>query len=228
MPCSAGSGAAPGRHGAGHAPASPPATARHRRRRSRPTTTHRCWCGGAAHRRRHLSRRHGLALFENVGAPRRRHGDDRAAGEHRRAKSASTSTTKNQADRGRSADPVRPPGDDQRHAILREHGAPAGSSTARATEPEQPAERQHHRHGGAAPAERQPAGARPEVDHAQPGREFDPHHRRRAPDRHQPGNIVPSYKVADATISYGGQGFVAAANRLGWLSRFFNSGWEPY
>jgi flagellar L-ring protein precursor FlgH len=41
-------------------------------------------------------------------------------------------------------------------------------------------------------------------------------------------NIVPSYKVADAQITYGGRGFIAESNRMGWLARFFNSGWAPY
>lgn len=41
-------------------------------------------------------------------------------------------------------------------------------------------------------------------------------------------NIVPSYKVADARITYGGRGFIAESNRMGWLARFFNSGWAPY
>jgi flagellar L-ring protein precursor FlgH len=43
-----------------------------------------------------------------------------------------------------------------------------------------------------------------------------------------PSNVVPSYKLADARISYKGQGFVADSNRMGWLARFFNSGWAPY
>jgi flagellar L-ring protein precursor FlgH len=43
-----------------------------------------------------------------------------------------------------------------------------------------------------------------------------------------PGNVVPSYKLADARISYSGRGFVAASNQMGWLARFFNSGWAPY
>jgi flagellar L-ring protein precursor FlgH len=43
----------------------------------------------------------------------------------------------------------------------------------------------------------------------------------------QPDNSIPSYKVADATISYGGQGVLADANRPGLLSRFFNSKWNP-
>jgi flagellar L-ring protein FlgH len=43
-----------------------------------------------------------------------------------------------------------------------------------------------------------------------------------------PGNVVPSYKLADAKISYSGRGFVAASNQMGWLARFFNSGWAPY
>lgn len=43
-----------------------------------------------------------------------------------------------------------------------------------------------------------------------------------------PDNSIPSYKVADATISYGGQGALADANRPGLLSRFFNSRWNPF
>ena len=42
-----------------------------------------------------------------------------------------------------------------------------------------------------------------------------------------PDNSIPSYKVADANISYGGQGALADANRPGLLSRFFNSRWNP-
>ena len=42
-----------------------------------------------------------------------------------------------------------------------------------------------------------------------------------------PDNTIPSYKVADATISYGGQGALADVNSQGWLSRFFNSKWNP-
>jgi flagellar L-ring protein precursor FlgH len=41
-------------------------------------------------------------------------------------------------------------------------------------------------------------------------------------------NTVPSYKVADATISYGGQGSLADANAPGLLARFFNSKWLPF
>ena len=44
----------------------------------------------------------------------------------------------------------------------------------------------------------------------------------------QPDNSIPSYKVADATISYGGQGALADANRPGLLARFFNSSWNPF
>ena len=43
----------------------------------------------------------------------------------------------------------------------------------------------------------------------------------------QPDNTIPSFKVADATISYGGQGALADANRPGLLARFFNSRWNP-
>jgi len=44
----------------------------------------------------------------------------------------------------------------------------------------------------------------------------------------QSDNTIPSYKVADATISYGGQGALADANHMGWLARFFNSKWAPF
>lgn len=44
----------------------------------------------------------------------------------------------------------------------------------------------------------------------------------------QADNTVPSTKVADATISYGGQGALADANAKGWLSRFFDSPLTPF
>jgi flagellar L-ring protein precursor FlgH len=44
----------------------------------------------------------------------------------------------------------------------------------------------------------------------------------------QSDNTIPSYKVADATISYGGQGALADANQPGLLARFFNSKWNPF
>ncbi len=43
-----------------------------------------------------------------------------------------------------------------------------------------------------------------------------------------PDNSVPSYRVADAVISYGGQGSLADANAPGLLARFFNSKWMPF
>ncbi|MFA0923754.1 flagellar basal body L-ring protein FlgH [Xanthomonas fragariae] len=43
-----------------------------------------------------------------------------------------------------------------------------------------------------------------------------------------PDNTVPSSKVADARIAYGGRGAVAQSNAMGWLSRFFNSRLSPY
>lgn len=43
-----------------------------------------------------------------------------------------------------------------------------------------------------------------------------------------PQNTVPSTKLADAKISYSGKGNLAAANRPGWLARFFNSPWFPF
>lgn len=44
----------------------------------------------------------------------------------------------------------------------------------------------------------------------------------------QPDNSVPSYKLANAMISYGGKGALANANRQGLLARFFNSPWMPF
>ncbi|TWI02839.1 flagellar L-ring protein precursor FlgH [Luteimonas cucumeris] len=38
-----------------------------------------------------------------------------------------------------------------------------------------------------------------------------------------PDNTVPSSKVADARIAYGGRGSIAQSNSMGWLGRFFNS-----
>jgi flagellar L-ring protein precursor FlgH len=43
-----------------------------------------------------------------------------------------------------------------------------------------------------------------------------------------PSNTVPSYKVADASISYGSQGVIDAANSKSLLSRFFDSKWMPF
>ena len=43
-----------------------------------------------------------------------------------------------------------------------------------------------------------------------------------------PDNSVPSSKVADARIAYGGRGAIAQSNAMGWLSRFFNSRLSPY
>ncbi len=41
-------------------------------------------------------------------------------------------------------------------------------------------------------------------------------------------NSVPSGRVADARIVYGGRGAVAQSNAMGWLGRFFNSGLAPF
>ncbi len=44
----------------------------------------------------------------------------------------------------------------------------------------------------------------------------------------QPDNSVVSTRVADASISYGGQGALANANAKGWLARFFDSPLTPF
>lgn len=44
----------------------------------------------------------------------------------------------------------------------------------------------------------------------------------------QPDNTVPSTKVANASIAYGGQGVLADANSKGWLARFFDSPLTPF
>ena len=43
-----------------------------------------------------------------------------------------------------------------------------------------------------------------------------------------PDNTVSSLRVADANISYGSQGVLAAANSKSWLGRFFDSKWLPF
>lgn len=43
-----------------------------------------------------------------------------------------------------------------------------------------------------------------------------------------PDNRIPSDRVADARIVYGGRGAMARSNAMGWLGRFFNSAAFPY
>lgn len=43
-----------------------------------------------------------------------------------------------------------------------------------------------------------------------------------------PDNTVPSYKVADAHISYAGKGTLADSNAKSWLARLFDSPWMPF
>jgi flagellar L-ring protein precursor FlgH len=42
-----------------------------------------------------------------------------------------------------------------------------------------------------------------------------------------PDNSIPSSRVADARIAYGGRGAVANSNAMGWLTKFFNSSLYP-
>lgn len=42
-----------------------------------------------------------------------------------------------------------------------------------------------------------------------------------------PDNSIPSSRVADARIAYGGRGAVANSNVMGWLTKFFNSAYYP-
>jgi flagellar L-ring protein precursor FlgH len=43
-----------------------------------------------------------------------------------------------------------------------------------------------------------------------------------------PDNAVPSYKIADARITYSGKGALADANSMGWLARIFQSVISPF
>ena len=43
-----------------------------------------------------------------------------------------------------------------------------------------------------------------------------------------PNNTLTSDKVADATIMYTGEGAMADASKMGWLSRAINSPWFPF
>jgi len=43
-----------------------------------------------------------------------------------------------------------------------------------------------------------------------------------------PDNTISSTLVADAKISYTGNGLIDDANSNGWLARFFNSKWWPF
>lgn len=44
----------------------------------------------------------------------------------------------------------------------------------------------------------------------------------------EPGNSLPSTRIADARITYSSKGVMAAANKMGWISRFFHSPLTPF
>jgi len=48
------------------------------------------------------------------------------------------------------------------------------------------------------------------------------------PDDIEPDNSLYSHRIADAEITYSSKGVLAAANRMGFISRFFNSVFHPY
>jgi len=48
------------------------------------------------------------------------------------------------------------------------------------------------------------------------------------PDDIEPDNSLYSYRIANAQITYSSKGVLAAANRMGFISRFFNSVFHPY
>lgn len=48
------------------------------------------------------------------------------------------------------------------------------------------------------------------------------------PDDIEPDNSLFSHRIADAEITYSSKGVLAAANRMGLVSRFFNSVFHPY
>ena len=43
-----------------------------------------------------------------------------------------------------------------------------------------------------------------------------------------PDNTLASTRIADAQITYSSKGVMAAANKMGWVSRFFHSVLHPY
>lgn len=43
-----------------------------------------------------------------------------------------------------------------------------------------------------------------------------------------PANTINSGQIANARITYGGEGMLAESNTAGWLTRFFNSAWWPF
>jgi flagellar L-ring protein precursor FlgH len=60
------------------------------------------------------------------------------------------------------------------------------------------------------------------------GEEFIRIHGLIRPEDIQPDNSILSTRLADARITYSGTGELADANKQGWASRFFNSGYWPF
>ena len=82
--------------------------------------------------------------------------------------------------------------------------------------------RHHHRHRDRGLSQRQPAGVGREADRPQGRRGIHPLLRRGQSRPPSPrANTVQSTQVADARIEYKANGFIDAAQVMGWLARFF-------
>ena len=100
----------------------------------------------------------------------------------------------------------------------------------RRRDPEQQTRRLHHRDRGRSASRTATCWSADRSGSAiNHGREFVRVQGIVRPSRHRAGQLhARRGKVADANISYGGQGTVANATKPGWLSRFFNSPRTPF